>query len=182
MDAALARASEVPWNQVRMADLAQDVGVSRQTIHNEFGTKDSLVAALFESELERVLVGLDEVISEATTFECGLRDALLWVLDELAKLPVIRRMVADARDGSTDGLIPFLTYQSFAVMEPTRRRIVEAGMRRWPSIDSEVASVVAEFSVRFVLGQLVAPSDLAREQLVKGLVVMARHLDDLPGA
>ena len=135
MDAALARASEISWSQVRMSDLADDVGVSRQTIHSEFGTKDSLVAALFEREVERVLSGLHERFTQAATFEVGLREALLWMLEEVAEERVIGRMVADARAGSTDGLVPVLTYQSNLLVEPVRRRIVAAGMERWSTID-----------------------------------------------
>ncbi len=57
LDSAWTRAAKVPWSQVRIADIAEDVGVSRQTIHNEFGTKDQLAEALFEREMHVFLQG-----------------------------------------------------------------------------------------------------------------------------
>ena len=39
MDAAVRLTAQIGWSQVTMARLAQEVGVSRQTVYNEVGTK-----------------------------------------------------------------------------------------------------------------------------------------------
>ena len=43
------------WAQVTMARLAAEVGVSRQTVYNEIGTKPALAEAMILAELDRFL-------------------------------------------------------------------------------------------------------------------------------
>src|ERR1700730_12466472 len=46
LDAAFDAIVAGTWPAVRMADIASRAGVSRQTLYNEFGTRDLLIAAL----------------------------------------------------------------------------------------------------------------------------------------
>ena len=50
------------WDQVRMADIAVEVGVSRQTLYNEFGTKDGLARALLTDDVDQSLAEIAEVL------------------------------------------------------------------------------------------------------------------------
>ena len=50
VEAAVALTSEVGWSQVTMARIAERVGVSRQTVYNEIGTKVHLAEAMILSE------------------------------------------------------------------------------------------------------------------------------------
>lgn len=172
LDAAWAKAAEISWNQVRMADLADEVGVSRQTIYNEFGSKDDLVLALVNREQDRFLEGVEELMSAAPHFDAAMRDSITWLLDEVEDHQVLGRMVADARAGSTEGLIPMLTVHSDTIFRPVRRRVVEILLERWPTLDRDAAEVSTEHAVRFILGQLVTPSDLDRDLLVDGILAM----------
>src|SRR4051795_13741971 len=51
------------WPRARMADVAQGAGVSRQTLYNEFGSKDALAQALAMREAQRFLDAVDEALS-----------------------------------------------------------------------------------------------------------------------
>ncbi|MGV3564937.1 MAG: TetR/AcrR family transcriptional regulator, partial [Nocardioides sp.] len=55
VDAAVRLTGEVGWSQVTMARLAEVVGVSRQTVYNEVGTKPGLADAMILRELDRSL-------------------------------------------------------------------------------------------------------------------------------
>ena len=55
VDAAVTLTTEVGWAQVTMARLADTVGVSRQTVYNEIGSKPRLAEAMILRELERFL-------------------------------------------------------------------------------------------------------------------------------
>ena len=48
-----------PWPAVRMVDVAAAAGVSRQTLYNEFGSKEGLARALVRRETDRYLDGVD---------------------------------------------------------------------------------------------------------------------------
>lgn len=53
--AALERLQDEGWNQLRISQIAKDIGVSRPTIYAEFGTKQEFGQALLERETIRVL-------------------------------------------------------------------------------------------------------------------------------
>lgn len=176
LDSAWTRAARVPWSQVRIADIAEDVGVSRQTIHNEFGTKDQLAEALFEREMHVFLQGIEARLRAEDRLEVAIRTSLLWMLDETSKHKMVSRMVAAARTGNGEALHPVLTVRSDFIVVPVRTRVVEIVMERWPESDAGAALVVADIMVRFVLSQIILPTDLDRDCMVDGLVSMAMHL------
>ncbi|MHC0431668.1 TetR/AcrR family transcriptional regulator [Streptomyces sp. O3] len=62
-----------PWDAVRMVDVAAVAGVSRQTLYNEFGSKDGLARALVRRETDGYLAGLDRALAAG-----GLPAAAQW--------------------------------------------------------------------------------------------------------
>ncbi|MFE9573760.1 TetR/AcrR family transcriptional regulator [Streptomyces sp. NPDC006692] len=64
LDAALSALAGLPWSRVRMVDVASAAGVSRQTLYNEFGSKDGLARALVRREADVYLRGVDRVLAE----------------------------------------------------------------------------------------------------------------------
>ncbi|MYW21313.1 TetR family transcriptional regulator, partial [Streptomyces sp. SID2955] len=63
LDAACAALAHRPWSAVRMVDVAASAGVSRQTLYNEFGSKDGLARALVHREAERYLAGVERALA-----------------------------------------------------------------------------------------------------------------------
>ncbi|QKW09044.1 TetR/AcrR family transcriptional regulator [Streptomyces sp. NA04227] len=63
LDAACAVLARRPWPRVRMTDVAAMAGVSRQTLYNEFGSKDGLGRALLRREADSYLAGVDRVLT-----------------------------------------------------------------------------------------------------------------------
>lgn len=60
-----------PWPAVHMVDVATAAGVSRQSLYNEFGTKDGLARALVRREADAYLAGVDRAL--ATPGDAGQR-------------------------------------------------------------------------------------------------------------
>lgn len=176
LDAAWTRAKAMPWSQVRIADIAEEVGVSRQTIHNEFGTKDQLAEALFARDMSEFLQGIEALFASEERVEPAIRKALLWMLDEATRHDVVTRMVADARRLTGEPLHPVLTVRCDFIVLPVRQRLVELVTARWPEVDPSAVLVASDMMVRFVLSQILLPTDLDRERMVDGLVGMAMHL------
>lgn len=73
LDAAFTALGTRPWHGVRMVDVAAAAGVSRQTLYNEFGSKDGLARALVRREAEAFLAGVEH--SLATTRDADAPDA-----------------------------------------------------------------------------------------------------------
>ncbi|WP_030145925.1 TetR/AcrR family transcriptional regulator [Streptomyces violaceorubidus] len=63
LDAACSALERRPWSAVRMVDVAASAGVSRQTLYNEFGSKDGLARALVRREADGYLAGVERALS-----------------------------------------------------------------------------------------------------------------------
>jgi AcrR family transcriptional regulator len=64
LDAAREELRARPWTQVTMARIAAAAGVSRQTLYNEFGTRDEFGQALVIREGSRFLDAVEEAIGQ----------------------------------------------------------------------------------------------------------------------
>jgi AcrR family transcriptional regulator len=62
LDAACAALGRRAWPTVRMVDVAAAAGVSRQTLYNEFGSKEGLARALVRRETDLYLAGADQAL------------------------------------------------------------------------------------------------------------------------
>jgi len=175
LDAAWKRASEVDWQAVRISDIADDVGVSRQTIYNEFGGKDAVARALFDRDLASFIEGIRECTARASDFESALRETLTWMLAQTANHPVLRRTLRAARAGSEQTLLPLLTVHVDVVLLPMRAALVEIYSARWPHWDQEATALTCDLVIRQTISQLIAPSDFAEKQVIERIVSMVTH-------
>lgn len=64
LDAAYTALTERAWAAVRMVDVAAAAGVSRQTLYNEFGSKEGLARALVRRETDHYLAGVARALSQ----------------------------------------------------------------------------------------------------------------------
>ncbi|UYQ64294.1 TetR/AcrR family transcriptional regulator [Streptomyces peucetius] len=107
LNAALAAVGELPWSAVRMVDVAAAAGVSRQTLYNEFGSKDGLARALVRREADRYLRGVERLLgqsagaadgpSEAPASDRLVSDRLAsvaeWTVGEARARPLLRALL-----------------------------------------------------------------------------------------
>lgn len=63
LDAAFEALARRPWAAVRMVDVAAAAGVSRQTLYNEFGSKEGLARALVRREADAYLAGVERALA-----------------------------------------------------------------------------------------------------------------------
>ncbi|MFI2430856.1 TetR/AcrR family transcriptional regulator [Streptomyces sp. NPDC018693] len=63
LDAAYSALAQRPWAAVRMVEVAVVAGVSRQTLYNEFGSKEGLARALVRREADGYLAGVDRALA-----------------------------------------------------------------------------------------------------------------------
>ncbi|MEU9288175.1 TetR/AcrR family transcriptional regulator [Streptomyces sp. NPDC048275] len=63
LDAAYTALVRRPWSTVRMIDVAGVAGVSRQTLYNEFGSKEGLARALVRREADGYLAGVERALA-----------------------------------------------------------------------------------------------------------------------
>lgn len=172
LDAAREAVASGAWARVRMADLARTAGVSRQTLYNEFGTRDGLAAALAAREGERFRAGAVAAFA-ATPGDAGqaLGAAAAWALRAAAGDPVVTAALAD----EAGGLLPLLTTRSEPLIAPIAAALAQAIAVRAPGLDVGRAERSARIVVRLAVSYLVLPTRPV-EASAADLVATARAL------
>src|SRR3954467_13563342 len=101
LDAAYDAAVSGDWARTRMLDVATAAGVSRQTLYNEFGTKDALAQALaqretepFPADIEAAMAGVGVAPAEAV----GV--AVAHTLRQAADNPLLKAGLTDDTSGA----------------------------------------------------------------------------------
>jgi len=130
LDAGRERLGDRAWADVTMAEIAAAAGVSRQTLYNEFGSRDAFGQALLIREGSRFLDAVEQAIDEHSR-------------DPLAAL--------------TAALEGFLTTQRRPILNSARRRLVEAIDAHWPGAAARDLDALADALVRLAISHVAAP-------------------------
>ncbi|MFE7134302.1 TetR/AcrR family transcriptional regulator [Streptomyces sp. NPDC057638] len=93
LNAALLALDELPWSAVRMVDVAAAAGLSRQTLYNEFGSKDGLARALLWREADRYLHGVDRLLGERDGVVDPLAAVAEWTVRQARDRPLLRALL-----------------------------------------------------------------------------------------
>lgn len=160
LDAAYEMIELAGWSSVTMAKLASAVGVSRQTVHTEVGTRHRLAEALALRELGRFLdLVRARMAAEADVVE-GVRSACRGVL-ELGETSVLVRTVFGSLTSENDAdFLAILTTESGEIVEAAVSVVTECVRELYPPLPltEHELDVAAEAIVRLVLSALTRPS------------------------
>ncbi|MFI0900102.1 TetR/AcrR family transcriptional regulator [Streptomyces sp. NPDC020983] len=172
MDAAFAALGERPWAAVRMTEVAAAAGVSRQTLYNEFSSKDGLARALARREAEDFLAGLDTALAAARVAGGDAGDcfaaAARWTLYSSRRSPLLHAALTGPGAASPvpgAGLVAALHARTVAVL-----------FDGCPRLLPEDVGWACEAALRLTLSYVIAPSADDEEscrrigQLIRGLL------------
>ncbi|MEV0220493.1 TetR/AcrR family transcriptional regulator [Streptomyces sp. NPDC050704] len=93
LDAAFTALGHRPWSAVRMVDVAAVAGVSRQTLYNEFGSKDGLARALVRREADAYLAGMERALVSRPEPRERLAAAAEWTVSSARSNALVRAML-----------------------------------------------------------------------------------------
>lgn len=155
LDAGREQLGERTWAQVTMAEIATAAGVSRQTLYNEFGTRDEFAQALIIREGSRFLDAVEEAIEEnagdpLTALTAALERFLAIARDDR----FVRLLLGD--DG-TGGMLQLVTTQSRPVVDWASARLVQAIDAHWPGVADRDLQDLADTLVRLAISHVAAP-------------------------
>jgi AcrR family transcriptional regulator len=162
LDAAKAIIEKSGWGSVTMGKLAAAVGVSRQTVHTEVGTKHLLAESLVQRELQDFLAFVQARLAAESDLVAGIRSAAQGVLEQGETNLLLRTVLGSGSiSNETDGeLLKLLTIDSGFIVdtavEAVRANVLEL-YTPLPFTDDELVGA-AEAIVRLVLSHLVRPS------------------------
>ena len=148
---------EVGWAGVTMGKLADRVGVSRQTVYNEVGSKAQLAEEMVMAELAKFLAVVDGAFDERPhDLVAAIRAASRGVL-ELARGNALLQAVVSASYGAETELLPLLTTHNDALVltatDAVRRRVAAYHV----DIDDRHLDAAIDMVVRLVLSHVVHP-------------------------
>ncbi|MBT2365278.1 TetR/AcrR family transcriptional regulator [Streptomyces sp. ISL-10] len=190
LDAALAALGELPWSGVRMTDVAGAAGVSRQTLYNEFGSKDGLARALMRRETDRYLRGVERLMAQRTEPAERLVSLAEWTVGEARTRPLLRALLTGCwserlpaprpvRRGAgrsvvpaqrrADAPLPAPAELLAAVRDRSRNAVRQARRSREGRTTEDPADLPqrCELAVRLALSCVVAPVGEGLAQLVR---------------
>jgi AcrR family transcriptional regulator len=147
---------EEGWASITMARLADDVGVSRQTVYNETGSKPELAQALVLDELARFL-GVVTAAFDAHPHDllAAVNDAVHDVLALTDGNPLLRAVVAGTHGADTD-LLPLLTTSSLPLLDASYA-VVHERLAAYTD-DDEALATTTDLLVRTTLSHTMQPS------------------------
>ncbi|GGZ42932.1 TetR family transcriptional regulator [Streptomyces inusitatus] len=141
LSAAHAALAETPWSGVRMVDVAAAAGLSRQTLYNEFGSKDGLARALVRCEADAYLQGVDRLLDQWSGTVDPLVAVAEWTVGEATAKPLLKALLTGCWGERLPAPKPVLSGTPPAGV-PAQRR-ADAGL----PVPSEVVALVRDRSV-----------------------------------
>lgn len=157
LDAAVELTVRKGWTQVRMAEIAAAVGISRQTVYNELGSKPALAQALVEREAARFLAGVrDQLDRHGDDVAAGLSAAATFALRRAEETPLVAAALAPS--GVTD-LLPLLTTGSRPIVDAGTGMILDYLAEKHADLGVGAAErrTAVDSLVRLVISHIVMP-------------------------
>jgi AcrR family transcriptional regulator len=155
LDAAALLLEDRPWAQITMSDVAREAGVSRQTLYNEFGSRDEFAQRFVIREGERFLDAVERAIgAHLDDPPAAVAAGLEMFLGAASEDPLVQLLLSD--DG-TGGMLPLLTTQSRPVLDWAQARLCEAMRAGWPQLGERDVELLADSFVRLAISYVTAP-------------------------
>ena len=154
--------SESGWAAITMTKLADRVGVSRQTVYNEIGSKPQLAEEMVLRELALFLAEVERAFdAHPDDLVAAIRGACRGVL-ELAQDNRLLKAVVSATHGADTELLPLLTTHSESLLE-TAKAVVRERVAAYPEAGSGALppgrlDAAIDLIVRVVLSHVMQPS------------------------
>jgi len=161
IDAAISLTAENGWASVTMSQVADAVGVSRQTVYNEVGTKPALAEAMVQGELTSFLMVVEQSFdAHPEDARAAVESAVFGVL-ELAQGNTLLRTIVSATHGSADGtateLLPLLTTDSEQLIAASSFVIAQRLSTYPMSVGPLELQMAVDAIVRLTLSHVMAP-------------------------
>jgi AcrR family transcriptional regulator len=145
------------WSAITLADVARTAGVSRQSIYNEFGSRQGLAQGyalrLADRLVDAVGGAIEGNIGDVhAAFLSGFR---AFFADSAAD-PLVISMLSGA---AKPDLLQIITIDSGPIITHCSRRLAEAFLESWVNADTADAGVLARAIVRLAISYVSMPPE-----------------------
>ena len=163
------------WARVTMSRLAQVVGVSRQTVYNEIGTKNALAEAMILAELDNFLARVTHAFDQHPhDLPDAIEAAIRGVLELAQDNPLLHAVVSSTHGADTE-LLPLLTTHSSQLLKLAKVVVLERVAAYDPPLTPAELDGAIDMVVRVVLSHVMQPSGTP-ERTAASLAFVSRRV------
>lgn len=155
---------EKGWAAVRMGAIATAIGISRQSLHAEFGTKDDLGNALVMRETAQFFNGLqDRLAAHPGNLARAVSEAAEYMVSVARGNPLLETILTRAPAGGDVSLLSLLTVRGAPLLDSGAAVFGDWVTAQWPKADPADVRVMVESVVRLVLSHVLTPTKTPAE-------------------
>jgi AcrR family transcriptional regulator len=145
------------WSAITLSDVARATGISRQTIYNEFGSRQGLAQGyalrLADRLVDTVHAALDANVGDI--YESLLQGFRRFFAESAADPLVISLLTGAAKPD----LLQLITTDSAPIITRASQRLVSAFNQTWVAISDDDAGVISRAIVRLCLSYVSMPPE-----------------------
>jgi AcrR family transcriptional regulator len=161
------------WRGLRMQAVADAVGVSRQTINNEFHTKQGLAEALVLAIASEYTYDNLRTVATSPDVTSAIRDTVRTALERTAHDEVLRAVLAP---DASDTFLPLYTSAGAPLVTRFTSGMTVAFTRRWPELNPERVRIAMEAATRFVISHILLPLHPAEQVAEEAAALFGGYL------
>ncbi|GAA3949938.1 TetR family transcriptional regulator [Gordonia caeni] len=158
------------WSKVTMSDVARHAGVSRQTVYNEFGSRNGLAQAyalrLVDEFTAEIAVGVD---SSPGDLDQALTDGFVGFFTGAAADPMIASLLGG--EGNSD-LHRLVTTDAAPLIAAAKERLTEIVTTSWIDLSEETAGPIAGAIARMALSYVAMPPEVPAPEVAANLTAL----------
>ena len=171
LDAAREVVLERGWGAVRMGAIATAVGISRQSLHAEFGTKEDLGHALVMRETTSHFEGVAARLAEHPGDLAGAVSAAAeYMLASARENPLLQSILTRTSGDGDVSLLSELTIEGEPILGHATGLVTDWMRSQWPAADPADIALTVETVVRLaqshILTPIKEPAEAARDLAV----------------
>jgi AcrR family transcriptional regulator len=145
------------WSAITLSDVARAAGISRQTIYNEFGSRQGLAQGYALRLADRLVDQIDDAIEGNAgdiyaAFVQGFRDFFA----ESAADPLVVSLLTG---GTKPDLLQLITTDSGPIITRSSDRLTDTFMHSWVRCSAQDAGILARAIVRLAMSYISMPPE-----------------------
>lgn len=159
LDAARGVVLERGWAAVRMGAVAAAIGISRQSLHGEFGTKDDLGNALVLRETAEFFEGVAARLAAHPGDLAGaVSDAAQYMVSVARDNPLLGTILTRTPADGDTSLLSLFTVRGETLLETAYAVVREWAAEQWPTADPADVRLMVESVVRLCQSHILTPT------------------------
>ncbi|MFC0315688.1 TetR family transcriptional regulator [Gordonia phosphorivorans] len=158
------------WSKVTMAAVARHAGVSRQTVYNEFGSRNGLAQAYALRLVEEYTGEIERSVAEAPNdLDGALTAGFARFFEGAAADPMIASLLSG--EGNPD-LLRLITTDAAPLIAATKTRLTQVVVGSWIALPSEKADRIAGAVARMALSYVAMPPEVPIPEVAANLAAL----------